>query len=368
MPISPSLGLIEWVRKTQTLRKFLETISRDVFKSPDLLEDAKQLKWKEVTDRRKRNYDEERLATMPVDKTLDIQQRCCDVLPWNLLRRGLESLARSPEAFVFLQMAWTKCLASLSVATYILGIGDRHLGNILLNTETGRLLNIDFGYSFGIQIQSISIPELVPFRLSRQLQNVFLPFQVSSERPSPLAYKMAACLNAWRNNASTIAAVGEVFVIDPSADWESYARRVLASKRIPTKRDVGKNGEGDDDEEKIDDNDNDNPSSIKFYPRKKLATLKRKLKGVHPVAILKDEIAGRTNESFIDKWTKIAEVSRSVKVKDMKRMDGDASGGNVTANDSEPTLTVNDQVNVLIDLATDPNILGRAWVGWEPHV
>ena len=68
MPISPSLGLIEWVRKTQTLKKFLETISRDVFKSPDLLEDAKQLKWKEVTDRRKRNYDEERLATMPVDK------------------------------------------------------------------------------------------------------------------------------------------------------------------------------------------------------------------------------------------------------------------------------------------------------------
>jgi len=29
-------------------------------------------------------------------------------------------------------------------------------------------------------------------------------------------------------------------------------------------------------------------------------------------------------------------------------------------------LTADQQVDCLIDLATDPNILGRSWVGWEP--
>ena len=29
-------------------------------------------------------------------------------------------------------------------------------------------------------------------------------------------------------------------------------------------------------------------------------------------------------------------------------------------------LTVSQQVDCLLDLATDANILGRSWVGWEP--
>lgn len=39
---------------------------------------------------------------------------------------------------------------------------------------------------------------------------------------------------------------------------------------------------------------------------------------------------------------------------------------NARASCPEYQLSVEQQVACLIDLATDPNILGRFWIGWEP--
>lgn len=55
--------------------------------------------------------------------------------------------------------------AVVCAAGYILGIGDRHLENFLLNYSTGEVVIIDFGYSFGSAI-GLPIPELMPFRLT----------------------------------------------------------------------------------------------------------------------------------------------------------------------------------------------------------
>jgi len=39
---------------------------------------------------------------------------------------------------------------------------------------------------------------------------------------------------------------------------------------------------------------------------------------------------------------------------------------NVRATLPSSGLTVDQQADCLVDLATDPNILGRFWAGWEP--
>lgn len=39
---------------------------------------------------------------------------------------------------------------------------------------------------------------------------------------------------------------------------------------------------------------------------------------------------------------------------------------NIRARLGEKELSVEEQVDCLIDQATDPNILGRTYVGWEP--
>ena len=58
--------------------------------------------------------------------------------------------------------------ASYSVITYLLGIGDRHLENLLITNDC-KLFHIDFGYAMGEDPK----PYPPPFKLNKEMINVF---------------------------------------------------------------------------------------------------------------------------------------------------------------------------------------------------
>ncbi len=70
-------------------------------------------------------------------------------MPWYLLRNGLENLCLTSSAFLTIKTQFLKSLSTFSIASYLIGIGDRHLENFLIDTQDGEILGIDFGIAFG---------------------------------------------------------------------------------------------------------------------------------------------------------------------------------------------------------------------------
>lgn len=77
----------------------------------------------------------------------------------------------SSEAWVTRRTTYTRSLAVGNMVCYILGVGDRHPGNIMLDHLTGKVIHIDFGDCFEVSFEREILPEKVPFRLTRMLRH-----------------------------------------------------------------------------------------------------------------------------------------------------------------------------------------------------
>lgn len=102
----------------------------------------------------------------------------------------------------------------MSMVGYILGLGDRHLDNILVDFCTGDVVHIDYNVCFDKGLR-LKIPEIVPFRLTQTIQaalgltGVEGVFRANCE----------AVLKALQNNKDLILMLLEVFVWDPLVEW-----------------------------------------------------------------------------------------------------------------------------------------------------
>lgn len=75
---------------------------------------------------------------------------------------------QDPDDWFAKRLAYTRTTAAISMLGHILGLGDRHGHNILLDTKTGEVVHIDLGVAFEAG-RILPVPELVPFRLTRDI-------------------------------------------------------------------------------------------------------------------------------------------------------------------------------------------------------
>ncbi|KAH0790821.1 PIKK family atypical protein kinase [Histomonas meleagridis] len=106
-------------------------------------------------------------------------------------------------------------LAMTSMAGYILGLGDRHLSNIMFKKNTAKLVHIDFGDCFEVAMHREKFPEVVPFRLTRILQNALEVSKIEGTFRSCCQNVMSL----FRENGNQFLGLLEVFIYDPLRQW-----------------------------------------------------------------------------------------------------------------------------------------------------
>ncbi|XP_066575742.1 DNA-dependent protein kinase catalytic subunit isoform X2 [Amia ocellicauda] len=331
IPMTSRIGLIEWMENTCTLKEFLISRVEDKeIQFPSL--NAKYNKWLDKMAGKAeglRRYEEmykkaNRTETLANFKNIE------QMVPEDLLRRAFIKMSTTPEAFLSLRSHFTSSHALMCVSQWILGIGDRHLSNFMINMETGGMVGIDFGHAFGSATQFLPVPELMPFRLTRQFLNLMQPM-----RESGLIYSvMVHSLRAYRTEPDLLLNTMDVFVKEPSLDWKNLEKKQMKKGGTWTQ--------------------NVNTQEINWYPMQKVSFARRKLEGANPAVITSEELklGHEKNASF---------HSMEAVVLGQKEH-------NVRASTASKDLSVETQVECLIDQATDPNILGRVYEGWEPWI
>ena len=127
---------------------------------------------------------------------------------------------------------FTRSLAVNSMVGHILGLGDRHPSNLMLERKTGKVVHIDFGDCFEVAMHREKFPEKIPFRLTRMLTHAMevgctslAECRDTTESPQVSGIEGSyrnTCeisMRVLRDNKESLMAVLEAFVYDPLINW-----------------------------------------------------------------------------------------------------------------------------------------------------
>ncbi|KAI6225379.1 Non-specific serine/threonine protein kinase [Aphelenchoides fujianensis] len=203
LPLQEQGGLIEWVHGMSTLGDCLRSVGST--SPPELSEAAKKL---EFTHTRKK-------SERKIEKALEYFRECCKHSEL-AMSKYLRSRSSDPAAYYRLQRRFTTSTALMCAVGFVVGLGDRHTGNILLDVKTGEVMHVDFALLFNAG-ERLSIPETVPFRLTRNIVEGFGAVGIEGRFRST----MEAAMKFLRAEKAAILISLKSYLNDPLLKWST---------------------------------------------------------------------------------------------------------------------------------------------------
>ncbi|XP_063961813.1 serine/threonine-protein kinase SMG1-like [Lytechinus pictus] len=254
-PLGPRSGLISWVDGASALfslykrwqqREAVAAAASKVGDSnnPPPVAKPSEIFYNKVTKALK----EEGLSSQtprkdwPLSMMRKVLQELVTDTPDYLLAKELWCSSGSASEWWHLTQAFGRSTAVMSMIGYIIGLGDRHLDNVLVNFVTGEVVHIDYNVCFE-KGKNLRVPERVPFRMTQNVQaalgitGVEGNFRQSSEE----------VLKIMRKGRETLLNLLEAFVYDPLVDWTTgndrgFAGGIYGGGQVnPAAPDVGLN-------------------------------------------------------------------------------------------------------------------------------
>ncbi|KAJ3066509.1 hypothetical protein HDU98_010170 [Podochytrium sp. JEL0797] len=208
VPLGQRAGVIEWVDNTVPFGEYLGAAHAKYHKEDLSSMDA----------RKKMMAEHERDDSSPQSK-LSVYREIEDHFRPVFRHFFFESF-RDPADWYKGRVAYTRSTAVTSIVGWIIGLGDRHPQNTLINQTTGSIIQIDLGIAFD-QGKLLSTPELVPFRLTRDVVDAMgcTGIEGSFRRCCEETLRVA------RKEANIIYTILDVFRYDPLYNWKGGQSR-----------------------------------------------------------------------------------------------------------------------------------------------
>ena len=202
IPLSQNTGLISWLPRCDTMHTLIKNY-REARGMPLSLEHRNMLAFAP-------DYDH--LTKL---QKMEVFSGSIKSTDGGDLARAFWLMSGSAESWLERRTNYSRSLAVMSMAGYVLGLGDRHPSNLMFDQVSGKIVHIDFGDCFEVAMQRDRFPEKVPFRLTRMLvrameaSGVEGTFRITCEET----------LRVLRSNKDSVMAVLEAFVYDPLINW-----------------------------------------------------------------------------------------------------------------------------------------------------
>ncbi|KAG5838758.1 hypothetical protein ANANG_G00226970 [Anguilla anguilla] len=220
IPLSTNSGLIGWVPHCDTLHALI----RDYREKKKILLNIEH----RIMLRMAPDYDH-----LTLMEKVEVFEHAVNNTAGDDLAKLLWLKSPSSEVWFDRRTNYTRSLAVMSMVGYILGLGDRHPSNLMLDRLSGKILHIDFGDCFEVAMTREKFPEKIPFRLTRMLTNAMEVTGLDGN------YRITChtVMEVLREHRDSVMAVLEAFVYDPLLNWRLMDTNPKGTKRSRTRTD-----------------------------------------------------------------------------------------------------------------------------------
>ncbi|XP_011503709.1 PREDICTED: serine/threonine-protein kinase atr-like [Ceratosolen solmsi marchali] len=198
VPLNEECGLIEWVPNLLGYRNIL----MGLYKERNILISQKEI----------------RMMTCALKDPLETKKQIFleKLIPHHppLLGDWFHYAFPDPYGWYEARTAYIRTAAVMSMVGYILGLGDRHGENILVDSKCGDCVHVDFNCLFN-RGETLEWPEKVPFRLTHNMIEAMGPLKYEG----PFRQSCRTTMKVLREQASTLISVLKPFVYDPLVSW-----------------------------------------------------------------------------------------------------------------------------------------------------
>ncbi|CAF1333937.1 unnamed protein product, partial [Adineta ricciae] len=326
IPLAPNNGLLGWVAQCDTFHALI----KEHREKARILLNAEH----RYMQGKAPHYDQ-----LPLINKVEVFEYALNLLEGDDLAKILWHKSSSAEIWLDRRSNYTRSLAVMSMVGYILGLGDRHPSNLMLDRASGKVVHIDFGDCFEVAMTREKFPEKIPFRLTRMLRKAMEVTGIDG------TFRMTCehVMDVLRKNRDSLMAVLEAFVHDPLLNW-----RLL--EKSTNEQAAGASGTSNKSPQTA------QPPQVHYQPH--LSTVNEE-DNEH-----ESTIGGTTQQQNPQQQNQAAQPGRMIRADEiMNRVRDKLTGKDFHR---EQPVDIPTQVELLIKQATSHENLCQSYIGWCP--